>query len=123
MKISQMFPNRYATGEDLAGKPVTLTIARIATEKLTPKAGQPPVDKYVLFFTGAVKGVILSRTLAHQIASALGSDDTDAWIGQRIQLHPEPMMVAGTPRIAIRARKAPNGETTPPESMQDPDED
>lgn len=105
MKLDTMFPRKYATGEDLQGKAVTLEIARITSEQMRP-GGAAPQTKFVVYFKGAGKGVILSRTLAYNIAEALGSEDTDAWIGQRITLYPEPLTVAGKARIAIRARAA-----------------
>lgn len=106
MKLSQMFPRRFATGEDLQGKAVTLTIDRVSGEKMRPQAGAPEVEKWVLYFVETKKGVVLNRTLALQVARCLGSEETEDWKGQRITLYPEPMTVAGKPRIAIRARAA-----------------
>lgn len=106
MKLNDMFPRKYATGEDLQGRPVTLTIARLQSEKMTPTPGAAPVEKWVIFFREAQKGVVLSKTLATQIARAVGSDDTDEWPGKRITLFPETVNVAGQTRVAIRARQA-----------------
>jgi len=103
-----MFPSRFATGRDLNGQPVTLTIARVAQEEMRPGGGQP-VRKWVAYFEGARKGVVLTRTLAQQIAEAVGADDTDAWPGRRVTLYPERVIVAGQERITIRARPARNG--------------
>ena len=121
MKLSDMFPRKYASGEDLGGKPATLTVSTVRTEKMRPQAGAPEVQKYVVYFQGADKGVILSRTLAYQIADATGSDDTADWTGKRITLYPQPMTVAGKRRIAIRARKpaAGNGTAPPPATLSD----
>lgn len=104
MKVKEMFPRKYATGQDLNGKAATLTIARLSAEKMRPGPGAPEESKWVLYFENAKKGVILNRTLANQIAEALGSDDTDEWPGLPITLYPEAMNVAGKARIAIRAR-------------------
>lgn len=106
MKLNELFPKKYANGEDLHGKPITLTISRLQLEKMTPTPGAAPVDKWVIFFAEAQKGIVLSKTLATQIARAVGSDDTDAWPGKRVTLYPESVTVAGTPRIAIRAKAA-----------------
>lgn len=122
MKITDMFPKKYASGEDLNGKPVTLTIVRIALEEMHPQPGAPASKKYVLYFNGAKRGVILTRPLALQIATIHG-DETDNWKGKRIQLYPEPMNVAGQARVAIRARTAPNGPDTPPPAMVAGDDD
>ena len=109
MKLTEMFPKRFATGEDLQGKAVTLTVQGVNSEKMRPQRNAPEVDRWVLYFKETKKGVILSRTLAYQIASILGSDDTDRWIGKRIMLYPQPMNVAGKQVVAIRARAAENG--------------
>ena len=66
--------------------------------------------KWVVYFQGAQKGVVLSRTLAEQIAEAVGSVETDDWIGHPVTLYPQNVVVAGKQRIAIRARAAVNGK-------------
>ncbi len=106
MKLDELFPRKYATGQDLHGRPVTLTISHLRTEKMVPTPGTPPVDKWVIFFKDAQKGVVLSKTLATQIARAVGSDDTEEWPGKRVTLFPETVNVAGQTRVAIRARQA-----------------
>lgn len=105
MKYSDLFPRKYATGEDLQGKPVTLTISHLRIEKMTPTAGAAPVEKWVIFFREAQKGIVLSKILASQIAQATGADDTDHWPGKRVTLYPENVTVAGQARTAIRARR------------------
>lgn len=104
MKLREMYPSRYATGEDLGGKPVAMTILGVVAELMRPGPGQPEKEKFVIYFQGAKKGVVLSRTLARQIARAVGSDDTEAWTGKKVTLIPEPMTVGGEPRIAIRVQ-------------------
>lgn len=106
MRLNNMFPRKYANGADLNGQSVTVTVQSMTIEKLSPHAGQPPMDRFILHFAETQKGVILSRTLAEQIASILHADDTDQWIGQKITLFPQPLTVAGKSRIAIRAKKS-----------------
>ena len=105
MKLNAMFPRKFANGADLNGQSVSVTVKSMAVEKLNPTPGQPPADRFVLYFSETVKGVILSRTLAEQIASILQSDDTDQWVGKKVTLYPQPLTVAGKSRIAIRAKK------------------
>jgi hypothetical protein len=64
MKISEMFPRKYTTVEDLAGKPVSLTISTVRREQLHSQSGSPAAEKFVLYFQHAGKGVILNPTLA-----------------------------------------------------------
>jgi len=105
MKLNKMFPRKYASGADLNGNPVTVTIKTITAEQMSPRPGQPPTENFVIYFSETVKGVILTRALAEQIAQVLLTDETDEWTGKKITLYPQPMNVAGTQRIAIRARK------------------
>ena len=106
MKLNELFPHKYASGEDLQNLPYTLTISHLRQEKMIPTPGAAPVDKWVLYFKETQKGIVLSKTLASQIAQAVGSDDTDNWVGKKITIFPEEVMVAGKPRTAIRAKKA-----------------
>ena len=124
MKLSEMFPKKYASGADFKDKAVTLTIALIRTERMRPQPGAPEVQKFVIYFENATKGVILCKTLSYEIADAIGCDedeDTSNWTGKRVTLYPVPMMVAGKRRIAIRARKpaASNGTAPPPATLSD----
>jgi hypothetical protein len=121
MRISQLFPKKYANGEDLAGKTPTLTISAVTLETMH-LPGAPAEEKPVIWFNTATKGIILTPTLARQIAEIHG-DDTDTWTGRKIQLYTLAMTVAGKPRQSIRARRAPNGETPPPAAMQQEDDD
>ena len=123
MKVSEMFPRKYATGEDLQGKPVTVTVAQVVKEEMRPQPSAPPVRKWVVYFHEAQKGVVLSRTLAYQIAEAADSDETNDWTDRKVTLYPKPMMVAGKKRIAIRARAASidDGDTIPPRAMEPQD--
>ena len=128
MKLAQMFPRRYATGEDLQGKAITLTIANITSEKMHPQPNAPEVEKWVIYFKEARKGVVLNRTLAYQIAEILGSEDTDDWTGKVITIYPQPMTVAGKKVTAIRARAAKikpgaAGETIPPSLVEEDDDE
>lgn len=124
MKLNDMFPRRYATGNDLNGKAVTLTISQTQAERMRPNPHAPEQIKYVVYFSEATKGVILCRTLARQISDIVGSEETDDWVGKQITLCPQPMTVAGQARVAIRARKAQaaNGEAPPPPTLQDEEE-
>jgi hypothetical protein len=123
-----MYPRRYATGEDLQGKAITLTIASIALEKMHPQANAPEVEKWVMYFKEARKGVVLNRTLAYQIAEFLGSEETDDWLGKSITIYPQPMTVAGKKVTAIWARAAKiqpgaAGEAIPPSLVEEDDDE
>ncbi len=120
MKLDVMFPRKYATGADLKGKDVTLTISTVRAEKMRYGPGAKEEAKYVVYFVQTEKGVILSRTLSNQIDDAVdGEGETNNWKGKRVTLYPLPMVVAGKDKVAIRAKKAANGAVEPPKEMQD----
>lgn len=125
MKVSVLFPKKYACGADLRGKPATMTISRVEIVQMRPRASAPMENKAVVYFEGAKKGVILSsQKLAYQIAEIACTEEMNDWPGTRVTLYPEPMNVAGQPRIAIRAR-APvekNGDGQPPVGLQEDEE-
>lgn len=122
MKISEIYPRKYATGEDLKGKAYTMTIARVVYEEMHPQPGSPAEKKPVMYMDEAQRGIILGPALARQVAAILG-DETADWTGKRVTLYPQPMRVAGQDRIAIRARAATNGPSTPPPALIEEDEE
>lgn len=122
MNINDIYPRKYANGEDLKGKAVSIVIASVKPERMRPNPSASEVMKLVLYAEGAQKGIIVSRTMAEQIAKVLQSEETETWIGKRIVIYPENMKVAGTERVAIRARFA-GVQTDPlPAALQDEEE-
>ena len=122
MNIDTLFPRKYATGADLAGKTPTLVISAVELQEMHSQPGAPAEKKPVIYFEKATKGIVLTPTLARQIAAIYGSE-TDQWPGKPIQLYTEAMRVAGQARQAIRARRAPNGPSETPAGLQDGDEE
>jgi hypothetical protein len=106
MKLNDMFPSKYVKGEDLGGKSFVVTIARVVVEKMRPNPGRPEEEKFVLYTVEGHKGIILSKTIAGQIAQITGSDDSDHWPGKKIEVYPESVTVGGVPRVAVRAKAA-----------------
>lgn len=104
MKVSTMFPRKFVSGEDLGGKAYRVVIEEVRQEELRVGPGAKPEPRWVMYLAGTRKGIILSRTLAEQITQIVGSDETGDWTGKAILIYPEPMTVAGKPRVAIRAR-------------------
>lgn len=108
MQLNDIFPKRYARAEELQGKEVTLTIARVVPEKMRPNPKAPEVQKFVVYFREARKGVVMSKSLAYQIAEIAGSEETDDWAGKVIALTTELMDVAGRKVLTFHARRPTN---------------
>ena len=103
MNLTEIFPRRFASGEDLS-QSIIVTVSGVTLESMYSGNGQT-VEKPVLYFKETKKGVVLCKTLAYQIADILGSTDTNTWVGQQITLVSDTLMVAGKSRSVIRARK------------------
>ncbi len=85
MNINEAFPSKYLSAKagDLKGQRHTLTIARIARED--------GIDKPILYFHNAKKGLALNKTNAMMIAHLYGPE-TDGWIGKQIELYEAQVM-------------------------------
>jgi hypothetical protein len=112
MDIRLLFPNQYLAAADLQGKDVTLTVSRIAKEKLRTEKGEEV--KPVVYFVEMErrhdadpdkenKRLVLNKTCARAIAATHGSE-TDAWIGKKIVLYPTTCLAFGKTVDCIRVR-------------------
>lgn len=120
MLIHKMFPSQYASGADLGGRSLVLTISHITKEEVFDKEKQQKTQKWVLYFSGAKKGVLLGKTQATEIADALKEPDTDNWEGKAIELYPTNVKAFGKIHTVIRFRKTQEAATTTaPETMQE----
>jgi hypothetical protein len=105
--VNDMFPSKYVKSNELS-QPVALTIRDVKSEMVhNPRKGD--IDVWVLYFNEAKKGLILNKVNAFAIAEILGSQDTEDWVGHKIELYPTTVRVAGKTKAAIRVRK-PSGE-------------
>jgi hypothetical protein len=102
--VDEMFPMRFICGSDLQDQIWTLTIDRVElVEVYTP----PGIEekKWAVYFGEAIKGLILNKTNANQIAIIVDSMNTDDWSGHKITLYPVQVKVGKSLRIGIRVRK------------------
>ena len=105
MHLNEIFPKRYASAEELQGKEVTLTIARVVPEKMRPNPKSPEVQKFVVYFREARKGIVMGKSLAYQYAEILGSEETNDWAGKVVTLTSGLMDVAGRKVLTFQARR------------------
>lgn len=97
MRIDAAFPSNYLKASDLQGEMVTVTMSHIKMEPV----GED--NKPVLYFAGKKKGLVLNKTNSYVIAETYGPE-TDAWVGQRIQLFDALVDFQGRQVAAIRVR-------------------
>lgn len=117
MRISEEFPSKYLKADDLGGREIRVTIARVEREKMGDDF------KPVVYFNGKEKGVVLNKTNSFTIANAFG-DETNDWFGNDIILFSVMTEYGGktTPAIRVRLPTARDNRDTAPrrQAQQDP---
>lgn len=81
MNVDNLYPSNYVRSEDLKGRRHTLAIDRVAVEDVGDDLNKP-----VLYFKGARKGLVLNKTNAMVIAEVYGKN-TENWSGQPLELY------------------------------------
>ena len=99
-----MYESEFIYHFDLAGKDVTVKIARVEAGTLTGSGGRK-TKKPVVYFDGKSKGLALCKTNARTIA-ALYTNDTDKWIGKSITLYPTTTTFGPDTVDCVRVRPA-----------------
>jgi len=98
MRTSDVFPSRFIKAADIGDNEVVVTVSKVEIEDVGDDR------KPVVYFVGKEKGLVLNRTNWDRIAVAAGSDETDDWVGVKIQLYCEPVTYAGKTAPAIRVK-------------------
>ena len=96
MRITEAFPTKYLKAGDLQKRRHTVTITQVVMEE--------GIDKPIIYFQGAQKGMACNKTNAMMIAQLYG-DDTDRWIGRQIELYEAQVLFEGkfVPAIRVQA--------------------
>ena len=108
LKFNEMFPSRFFKADDLP-QPLAVKIKEVHMEKLGDQNGD---EKPVLHFVGLDKALALNKTNAGAIIRIAGSEDTDDWIGCKIELYRDIVMFRGQRTAGIRVRP-PDNRSTP----------
>ena len=114
MKKSDVFPSKYLKCEDLAGRPITVTIMSAPLETLKSPDGKEQ-KKIVLYFNNTKKLLPLNLSNFESVADICG-EDTDDWPGRTIVLYPAKTQLGGktVDCVRIRAPQQPvSGPVTP----------
>ena len=114
MKIGQMMDSKFLKKEDV-DPPKLVTIRGFSQQN----AGRDdaPEMKWTMSFIELSKPMVMNSTNLQLAAQALGSDDTDHWIGKQIVLYNDPSvqfqgkLIGG---IRIRAPKKRPGAVAAP---------
>lgn len=97
MKSSDAFPSKYLKASDLQGRQVTVRMTHVDPEVISGD------KKFILYFSGKTKGMVLNKTNWNNIAKVYG-DDSDDWSGQEIVLFEAIVDFQGESVPAIRVK-------------------
>lgn len=111
--IRTMMGSKYLKKEDVP-QPALVTISHCDEQEISDGEGGKE-KKWVLHFNEYDKGLVLNSTNLQLCAQALGSEETEDWLGKQVVLYTDPnvsmsgKLVGG---LRIRARRV--GAVTPP---------
>jgi len=102
VNINDLLKSKHLKAADLRGAEPVVTIARLASLPL----GKTREEKWVLYFVGKEKYLILNVTMLKALA-AIAGDETDRWPGTAVQLFTttdrDPKTGAQVPVVRLKA--------------------
>lgn len=88
LTFDQLFPGRFIKAGEMHGKDVTLTIKTVYRDMLEGNDGIEKAQA-IISLVETPREWALNKTNALRLRAMFG-DDTDAWVGRRVTLFPEP---------------------------------
>jgi hypothetical protein len=82
----KLFTGRYLASPDLGSIEPTVKIERITCEVVKDEEKRTERERWIVFFAGKDKGMLLNRSNAIIIAALCKSDKTEDWIGHSITI-------------------------------------
>ena len=114
MRIGEMKESKYLKKEDV-GTGKLVTIASMEQQNVAME-DQPPDMKWVLHFHEYNKGMVINWTNIQLIAKAVGSEETNDWVGKKIVVFEDPNVSFGgklVGGIRVRAPRQTSVQSTP----------
>jgi hypothetical protein len=103
MRIGKMKESKFIKREDV-GEGKLVTISGLEQQNVAMD-DQPEDLKWIIRFEEFDKGMVLNWTNIQLIAKAVGSEETDEWIGKRIVIYDDPNVSFGGKLVGgIRVR-------------------
>ena len=103
MRIGEMKETKYIKKEDV-GEGKLVTIAKMEQQNVAMD-DQPEEIKWIIHFQEFNKGMVLNWTNIQLIAKAVGSEETEDWIGKKIVIYEDPNVSFGGKLVGgIRVR-------------------
>jgi hypothetical protein len=84
--LDELFPSKWLKASDLEDGPVVTTIHEANVQMVKGMDGKE-TKKAVIYFPSKLKPLILNRTNFEACCDISGSDDTDGFVGTKIELY------------------------------------
>src|SRR3990167_2182059 len=109
MKASQMVESKFLKKEDLNAETGNLvTVVRFDQQNVGMNEGDDEL-KWIIYFKEFPKGMVLNSTNIQLATKALGSDETDEWIGRKLVIYVDDNVSFGGKLVGgIRIRRPRN---------------
>lgn len=82
----QLFTGKFLASPDIGGREPTVKITRITSELVKDEEKKTERHRWICFFEGKDKGMLLNRSNAILIAALCKSDKTEDWVGHSITI-------------------------------------
>ena len=115
-RTSEMMESKYLKKEDFDEDGTICTIAGFERVNVA-KEDERPEMKWIMTFEEFDKGMVLNSTNIQLAEAAMGSDNTDDWIGKRIIVYVDPnvsyqgKLMGG---LRLKAHRVPSGPKAAP---------
>lgn len=108
-RVSDGFPRKYVNSAEIGNRVLRLAIERVVVEQIDRER------RWVMYFKGAKKGLVLNRTNAEYLAHAV-HDDSDRWVGLAVDVFTEKVEFDGelVDGVRIRLPKEPEAASGDP---------
>lgn len=114
MKATAMIPSKFLKKDDV--DPPKLVTVKALRQANVAMDDQPEELKWTILFKELDKPMVLNSTNIQLLTKALGTDETDEWVGKQIVVYNDPNVsfggkITGGVRIRAPKKKAAPAET------------
>ena len=102
MEFNALYGPKYMGAADLHGDTQRYKIGKVEVVELKEKDGSTK-RKYIVYFVGVDKALVLNKTNANKLAAVFGTDRSK-WIGVTVELYAE-MTSLGKEGVRLRPLK------------------
>lgn len=120
MDLNAFSSSKYLSKTDLPAQGLTLTIASFGVETMQDQRKKP----WVAFLEPGIKPMLLNKTNINRLKAILGTTQTEAMVGKRIQVYNDPMIeMQGQVVGGLRLRPLPAPPAPAPATSQEPSDE